>query len=660
MSARRPSICVCLLALTTAACQSHAPGGAGTTPTAPREAVVRGEAIEASVANPKVTGVLDATQTGDYERAHELLGEMIIGDCIARAQALLAAGDPREALMPLDRALELDSRNGEALFLRGRASYETARVASQPGFFYQDASTSFEAAFLNGYGAEALFAASRAARRVPDPERALELARRGARRVEAMQERPTLAEPIERTWAQAAFDVYLERKRAELDTSESFAETEDQFQKLLGRTPEDPWVYTQLADLYGWEERKDESLAMLESALALAPEEETLHNRVVLLMRELDGREAVIEFYGRFQQDHPGVALGHWYSGMDRFYFALEEYEAGANPCADFQEAEAEFARCRELESVYEQACRGWEVMAHTALGWCLLRSEDLQGAKEAFLSIEDLLEGGPAMTLLDRDGEGNFYDRLQSGLAGLSFVTAGYLERSDNTGRMDGDRESLLNAAAIADYLHAYQPDDADTANNAGFLNRDAAVALERASRVSRHAAAQETDLQKKGELESDADRKLVRAQELMERSYAAYQRAAELAPDDVRIVNDAGLVMAYYLRDDVEAAARYFHQAIAAGELQLEGLEITGETDVQEAFGDAHQNLGVIYLTSKNNPATAKEWFQKSVALGPPTRAWIGERIVPMCERLANGGELSEDDRELLDGMVWLHNPK
>ncbi len=45
----------------------------------------------------------------------------------------------------------------------------------------------------------------------------------------------------------------------------------------------------------------------------------------------------------------------------------------------------------------------------------------------------------------------------------------------------------------------------------------------------------------------------------------------------------------------------------------------------------------------------------------IGPASRQFlVGDQLIPLCERLAAGGELSAQDRELLDGMVWLHNPK
>jgi tetratricopeptide (TPR) repeat protein len=615
---------------------------------------------QASQAGDEVEEAISATRAGDYERARAILAGLIVAQKMETALELLGQGRARDALLPLDEALELDPRNAQVLYMRGRAAFATATTDTQPQFFYEDALSNFEAAAQNGYGIQAIFAASRAARLVPNPTRALQLAHYGARAAEALGKRPELEAPLERTWAEAAFDVYRQNKLSEGETERYFKETEDQLQRLLGRTPEDPWAYTQLANLYQWEERLDEALAMLERALALAPNDETLNNRVVELIRSRGGREAVIERYERFRREYPEVALGAWYSGVESFYLALEKFEAGEDVGEAFIRCERDFAACRELEPGYDSACRGYEIMSRGGLGWCRFNAGDLEGAKRAFMSMEDLRDGGLRTTLTGQTPDGSTFDRLPSGIAGLDFVTRAYSERSA-AAQGAHDVQDDLNAAAIADYLHAYDPSDPNLANNAGFLNRDAATALERDSRIPRHAAQGESDPQKKAELAADADRLLERAQELMQRSYAAYIVAAELAPEDVRIVNDAGLVMAYYLRSDAEAAERYFLRAIQYGNEQLAGVELTGGlNDLEEAWGDAHQNMGVLCLTLKNDPRTARDWYQKSVEIGPPSRQWITDQIIPRCDRLAAGGELTAEDRQILDAIVWLHNPQ
>ena len=60
----------------------------------------------------------------------------------------------------------------------------------------------------------------------------------------------------------------------------------------------------------------------------------------------------------------------------------------------------------------------------------------------------------------------------------------------------------------------------------------------------------------------------------QLWERSYAHYQKAVELSPDDARIVNDCGLMLIYHLNRDFDRARALFDRAIAVGQAQLDAL--------------------------------------------------------------------------------------
>lgn len=66
-----------------------------------------------------------------------------------------------------------------------------------------------------------------------------------------------------------------------------------------------------------------------------------------------------------------------------------------------------------------------------------------------------------------------------------------------------------------------------------------------------------------RRGERET-ADALGLRARDLMERSWRAYESAAWLSPEDARIVNDAGVILTYYLQRDPETAQRCFERAI------------------------------------------------------------------------------------------------
>ena len=589
--------------------------------------------------------------------------------CVAidAGRELLSAGNPRDALLPLDRAVKLDSESAAAWFWRGRAAFETAATDRQPLFFYRDALDNLERAVRLGYGPEAMFAASRAARMATEPQKALEYATGGMQAIAELDPRPDIEPLPERTLAEASFGAYLARKQSTEDASGLFTDTEAQLGRLAARTPQDSWVWLQLANLYEWEERTEDARRTLNQGIDISPSEVDLHNRLILVARKLGGSEEVHTTYATFRDKYPENALGYWYPAFELYEQGLTAYSydgggsgqgedpeegngegngagdgagevaaAGATTTPEeqaakaielFRQAEASFVKCREIEPDYTASAKGYEVMCRAGIGWCQYKLENLQEAKDAFLSMEDLLEGG---LLWEQTG------RLGSGTLGLEFVLNKYSQSTNNA-------DAIVNAAAIADYLHSYTPEDGDKANNAGFFNRDAAVVLENLGFIDNYNAKQEgseaRSEEERRELAERSARMLSRARELMQRSYSAYKEASRLNPEDVRVINDTALVMTYYIRTNVEEAERYLRRAVELGAEQLETTTLEGEdlVDLQEAWGDAHQNLGVLYLTLRNEPEKAREWFEKCVEIGPRPRAprdFVRDGWIPACD--------------------------
>jgi tetratricopeptide (TPR) repeat protein len=141
---------------------------------------------------------IELVRAGEYEQARELLGQILVRRDLALGEAQMQGGDPRDALVHFDHALELEPENAAALFLRGRASFEAAVLfPANALYFYEDAQSNFEDAWKRGYGVEAPFEASRAARMAGQGERR-ELALAGVVELETAG-RPVLAQPAERT-----------------------------------------------------------------------------------------------------------------------------------------------------------------------------------------------------------------------------------------------------------------------------------------------------------------------------------------------------------------------------------------------------------------------------------------------------------------------------
>jgi tetratricopeptide (TPR) repeat protein len=643
------------------------------------------ERVAASAAD--VEAAVAALRAGDFKAARELTTDLAYGAALARGRAHLAAGDPRAALVPFDEALEMKPDAAEALYLRASAAFATAEAGDpQAGFFYGDAATGFLAAAKAGYGVEAALRASRAAYLSGEIQTALEVAREAMQWLDgAPDRRGTLMASItdglvpERVWADAAFGAYVAARNANVGAATAlFAETEDALGRLAAATPTDSYPLTQLANLALWEGQRSAALGHIEAALTLNPSAEEVHN---MLVRELRAgayaaawsaaggpseapaadapsteqdvykalvvaatraqRDAVLARYETLQAAQPDNALVHWYAATERFQRALEAYEAGTLEESEFQRAERDFRRCRELQEDYANTCRGWEVFARTAVGWCRYWGGNLDGAEESFWSTEELLEGA-----LDSQYEG----RLGSALVGLSDVAQAYTQRAD-------DLAAMSKAAALGDALYARRPDNADLANNAGLLNRDAAVLHEAASRRMQAEALRAPDTEGAEAARAEATRLRERAQHLMQQSWAAYQVAARLAPEDVRVVNDTGLVMAYYLRTDREAAEQYFRTALELGKQQLADYEARGETppeDLLIAYGDAHQNIGTLALTFDGDLAAAREWFVKACEVAPDDRPEI-DQILPALEASLAAGAWTEELRAFERMLVW-----
>ncbi|HVS19714.1 MAG TPA: tetratricopeptide repeat protein [Planctomycetota bacterium] len=612
------------------------------------------------------SGAAPAPQETAAPTAHAAADESVdAGTLTERARALVASGQPYEALGLLDEAQAAAPEDADVWYARGRAAQAAGDLGQSAMDFYIDALGAFERAAELGYGADAYLGASRAARMALQSERALELARAGEA---AAGDPSTLELPLERTLLEALFGVYVERRQAQTDATEQFLELEDRLSSATARDPGDAWVWTQLANLYQWEGRSEAALEPAVRVLDLTPDDSTAHERAVGLARAAGGRDAVLAMYDEFDAAHPDNALSAWYQAAERFGKAVADLQASRPSIEGFEAARAQFARCRELEPSYEANARGYEVMCQNGVGWALYGERDLEGALEAFLATEQILEGG-----LEWQIEG----QLSSALLGLQFVADQFVQ----SGEGEFDLTGKVEAAEIFDLLREYKPDDPDFANNAGFFHRDACVILELlAQSAERHArgeklvrrepagdienASFETVQVEVGEEERaaalrDAEELRVKAKAHARKSEAAYLSAAALAPEDVRVQNDAAVVMVYHTRRDVPATRALLERAIELGQRQVQDPEHSAEDldRLLEAWGDAYQNLGLLELTLADDPPAARAAFERAFEIGPRPRidrAWVENVALPVCERVAAGeaGAMAE-----LDPRLWLH---
>lgn len=561
---------------------------------------------------------------------------------LGSARATLDAGKPRDALIEIDALVERAPGDSRVWLLRGEACLEAARNDSEPAFYYADALSAFERAIALGAGRQALLGASVASRMKLLPYEALAYARRaveGNARLEPWETRIAI---------EATFDAYIRRLQAGTDPEDLYGETETRLLELLAETPDDPWALHTLANLFGWGGQKQAAVEPLAHLIDIAPNDETAHNRFVAVMREVEGRNGVIAHYTAFHARHPVSALGAWYLAAELFEQAVDELWARRDSTAAFTRAEQLFGECRTLAPANEQSCKGYEVMCRNGVGWCRYNAGDFEGAARAFWATEDALQGG-----LQWQIEG----RLLSAVKGLQLIADGALRESE--GGDDSESPGLVEAATIFKKLRALVPNDVSIANNSGFFHRELGVQHLWNSRKGQPASSSKPDAVKQALQDERFARERDAAKEALLESRDAYVDAARIAPDDVRIVNDAALILVYHFPSEVDEAERMLTRAVELGRVQKDdsALDAEARDALLEAWGDAHQNLGVLHLMLRGDPATAREWFDVSFEIGPRPRidrAWIRDVALPCCDRVAAGEALDSLDLDERIGSV------
>jgi len=560
-------------------------------------------------------------RAGEYEKARELLARRLAQVDWDAARRSVEAGDARSALARYDLALERSPRERQ---LRLERAEQIAAVASLDGDapLMADALAEFEAVLAGGADIRAALGAARAAAGCAAWERGLSHAR-AAMAAASGEDAPHLA--MARL---VAADLCLRSARALRDSGEGGRALELSEEGLallheaLREAPDDQWARRALVDelqvLARHATARDEALA----GLAELGSDARLLAALASSSRALAGRElwlADLRALAAKQPDWPalqhelGRALHE--EGLEQLDLAREQDEAAVRARAAFDEAERSFALAAN-DVVLRPDADAFRAVARCALGWLDLRAGELEAARRRFLSVQDL---GLALLRVESS------PLVPCAVAGLHALGARFAERAQDPLKKEA-LDALESAARIYAFLHESEPEVVDWANNAGFFQRDLAVALEIRAR----------ELESKDD-SAGAGQLFSRARETMEASWRCYKAAARLAPDDARITNDAGLVLAYYLQRDVPLAKQMLLRAVELGERQVRELESALRAseseearesarrrleEVSTALGDACQNLGVLCLTLEGDPRAAKAWLVRSLETGVDPR--------------------------------------
>jgi tetratricopeptide (TPR) repeat protein len=613
--------------------------------------------------------VIAFVEAGELRAARALLDELLIEEDLAVARELVDTA-PEDALTAIDEALEISPRHPDAAYLKGRASLALAEKAiaaggaGGPGLIegaLQDALEYFRRA---GGPPEAAFGAARAATLLGDWTAALEEARRGRELLAAGEvDEDAVRPPPLRTLAEAFFGSYVEARSTGTSAEDAralFLESETALENLLGRTPEDPWVWGRLSDLHEWAGDFAAAEKRVEEGLARAPEDGALLERLARVARGAGGAEHSAAVLEAHVAAAPRNGLAAWLLARERFDQVVEGFVAGSAGAADFERAEVGFVRASDLDPARKAEADPYVVICRAGRGWSAFRADELEEAERAFLSMNEVFPEGVKWSLPGR---------IDTGIQGLAAIADRHYQL-----------EELEKAGAVFEQVHRLEPESPLWANNAGFILRDAATALDDEARqlcaLARGAifapeaaselraaaglpgatgatGATEASPDAAGErsaLLRAANERIERAIPLMERSYVAYRDAAALAPSDVRIVNDTALILVYYLHRELDHAEQLLRSCVEMGKTQVDELQakLAAEDldaaqrdaldqslyELENAWGDVFQNLGILELVHRGNPAGARAFFERSLEIGPGPRPDITSFIYPVLE--------------------------
>jgi len=337
----------------------------------------------------------------------------------------------------------------------------------------------------------------------------------------------------------------------------------------------------------------------LERGLRQWPQESEIHDAYIKWMVGAGQHDALIGAYGRFVRENPGATILRWHQGRAVYTRADQLRQEG-----NFQGALATYGKARAIFSEYHAMVPGhaantnqWLALCELSLARTSLDMGNLANAETHLFAADDRTP----LTTTYEDGRPQLPDSFGSHYTGLVFAISRALSESGE--------DALQKTLAFNEKVLQRHPDRwGFVYNNAGLAARDLGV------RVA-----------KQGEQEA--------AMQLWERSYAHYQKAVELSPDDARITNDSGLMLIYHLNRDFDRARALFDRAIAIGQAQLDVLpreeplregalpdqRTADERDarkrerevLEEAVGDAWQNIAVLLKEHGKQPFEAYRPF-------------------------------------------------
>ncbi len=559
----------------------------------------------------------------------------------AAIQSLQEQGRLDEALERVDQALETRKEDPGFWSLKGKICYEIAtrqEAAGLGGGYFQAAQALEKAVSLGSRSARTrillariLLKNGRPEEALPRAEEALELARTPKEKARAYL-----------VAGEAANGILAQRVRNKASKStiaQAARQALDFLKKGLDLAPDDAqgWIY--LANTYAWEGLQAREIQVLQQALARLPENEDLHRYFQDRLFQLGRQEEAVGFLARMVHKDPSNAVAWWYLGRARMALAESLREKAQDEAAleAYDQAVQAWKEAARLKPSFTSSSNQSIAMALVGKGWLLYQKGLFRDARKAL--VRAWKAWPDVFDKKDRFGV-SYITAMQAIGKALLGGSRGFLSPGSGGPPTALDPEKSLRLAVehFRDLIARHKDRKKYLGwwyNNLGLALRDLGSLLARRS-GTKGAPPEE-------------------AMKCWRESFQAYSKSVEIFPEDPRILNDCALILVYHLGEKLDYAEKLFRKAIRLGTASLKEKEEAGTLTeeerkfLEEAVGDAWQNLGLLYQRYRKDPEKALACYRKAVGYYPYTRRAAAravrrlekvlQKAVPAAEKKSSG---------------------